>query len=86
MDQGSGARRREISRLPVQDGSGTRWTSGAFVDAGRLTHNPRGRGFKSRPSYQGQRPIPNKESTSFHGFVRDRVPSDDLTRLAGTDD
>jgi hypothetical protein len=50
MDQGSGARRRETPRLPVQDGCWTRWTSGAFVDAGRLTHNPEVAGSNPAPA------------------------------------
>src|SRR5690242_7375677 len=50
MDHGSGARRRETPRLPVQDGCWTRWTSGAFVDVGRLTHNPEVAGSNPAPA------------------------------------
>ena len=60
MDQGSGARRRETPRLPVQDGCWTRWTSGAFVDAGRLTHNPEVAGSNPAPAtnFRRSRPFP----------------------------
>jgi hypothetical protein len=58
MDQGSGARRRETPRLPVQDGCWTRWTSGAFVDAGRLTHNPEVAGSNPAPATNFRRSRP----------------------------
>ena len=50
MDQGSGARRRETPRLPVQSRCWTTWTGWAFVDAGRLTHNPEVAGSNPAPA------------------------------------
>ena len=50
MDRGSGARRRETARLPVQDGCRTTWTSGTVVDDGRLTHNPEVAGSNPAPA------------------------------------
>jgi hypothetical protein len=63
MDRGSGARRRETPRLPVQDGCRTTWTSGAFVDAGRLTHNPEVAGSNPAPatSFRMSRSFPIRE-------------------------
>ena len=79
MDQGSGARRRETPRLPVQDGCRTRWTSGAFVDAGRLTHNPEVAGSNPAPatSFRRSRPFPNEE----RAFC---VPGAVVKRVVGT--
>jgi hypothetical protein len=76
MDQGSGARRRETPRLPVQDGCWTRWTSGAFVDAGRLTHNPEVAGSNPAPatSFRRSRPFPIRERAfCVPGAVAKRV-------------
>jgi hypothetical protein len=40
VDRESGARRRETPRLSAQSRCWTAWTGWAFVDDGRLTHNP----------------------------------------------
>jgi hypothetical protein len=73
MDRGSGARRRETPRLPVQDGSGTRWTSGTVVDDGRLTHNPEVAGSNPAPATKARGPFSNREMAFcmwfVHGFV-----------------
>jgi len=75
MDRGSGARRRETPRLPVQDGCRTRWTSGTVVDAGRLTHNPEVAGSNPAPATKsaGQSPLPIMEEgfcmRPVNGFV-----------------
>jgi hypothetical protein len=63
MDRGSGARRRETPRLPVQDGCRTTWTSGTSVDDGRLTHNPEVAGSNPAPatSFRRSRPFPSRE-------------------------
>jgi hypothetical protein len=63
MDRGSGERRRETSRLPMQDGSGTRWTHGTVVDDSRLTHNPEVAGSNPAPatSFRRSRPFPSRE-------------------------
>jgi hypothetical protein len=47
----------------VQDGSGTRWTHGTVVDAGRLTHNPEVAGSNPAPatSFRRSRPFPSRE-------------------------
>ena len=68
MDQGSGARRRETPRLPVQDGCWTRWTSGAFVDVGRLTHNPEVAGSNPAPAtnFRRSRPFSYQEEGLWH--------------------
>jgi hypothetical protein len=63
MDQGSGARRQETPRLPVQDGCRTTWTSGTVVDDGRLTHNPEVEGSNPSPAtnFRRSRPFPSGE-------------------------
>ncbi len=60
MDRESGARRRETPRLPVQSRYRTPWTRGAFMDDGRLTHNPEVAGSNPAPATKcaGQRPLP----------------------------
>ena len=63
MDRGSGARRQETPRLPIQDGCRTTWTSGTVVDDGRLTHNPEVAGSNPAPatSFRRSRPFPGRE-------------------------
>jgi hypothetical protein len=63
MDRKSGARWRETPRLPVQSRCRTPWTGGAFVDDGRLTHNPEVAGSNPAPatSFRRSRPFPIRE-------------------------
>ena len=63
MDKQSDARRRETPRLPAQSRCWTTWTGGAFVDAGRLTHNPEVAGSNPAPatSFRSSGPFPSKE-------------------------
>ena len=63
VDRGSGARRGETRRLPVQSRCWTIWTGWAFVDAGRLTHNPEVAGSNPAPatSFRRSRPFPSRE-------------------------
>jgi len=62
VDSESGVRRRETPRLPGQSGCWTSWTGGAFVDAGRLTHNPEVAGSKPAPATNFRRsgPFPSE--------------------------
>jgi hypothetical protein len=63
VDRGSGARRGETRRLPVQSRCWTTWTRRAFVDAGRLTHNPEVAGSNPAPatSFRRSGPFPGRE-------------------------
>jgi hypothetical protein len=63
MDRGSGARRPETPRLPVQDGCRTTWTAGTTMDDGRLTHNPEVAGSNPAPAtnFRRSRPFPSEE-------------------------
>jgi hypothetical protein len=63
MDRKSGARWRETPRLPVQSRCRTPWTGGAFVDDGRLTHNPEVAGSNPAPAtnFRRSRPFPSRE-------------------------
>jgi hypothetical protein len=74
MDQGSGARRQETPRLPVQDSCRTTWTSGTIVDDGRLTHNPEVEGSNPAPATKARGPFSNRERAScmwfLHGMAR----------------
>jgi hypothetical protein len=68
VDGESGARRRETPRLPAQSGCWTTWTSWAFMDAGRLTHNPEVAGSNPAPatSFRRSRPFSYQEEGLWH--------------------
>jgi len=60
-----------------------RWVSsrtmrGDRLDGSRLTHNPRGRRFKSCPAIKVEGPIPNRESTLNLYLCTGRCP---VTRI-----
>jgi hypothetical protein len=81
MHRGSGARRRETPRLPVQGGCRTTWTSGTSVDDGRLTHNPEVAGSNPAPatSFRRSRPFPSEERAfCASGAVARRVAATGL--------
>ena len=63
VDRESGARRRETPRLPAQSGCWTTGTGWAFVDAGRLTHNPEVGGSNPPPAtnFRRSRRFPSRE-------------------------
>jgi hypothetical protein len=72
----SGPRRRETPRLPAQSRRWTSWTGWAFVDAGRLTHNPEVAGSNPAPatSFRRSRPFPTrKRAFCVPGAVAKRV-------------
>ena len=81
VDRGSGARRGETRRLPVQSRCWTIWTGWAFVDAGRLTHNPEVAGSNPAPatSFRRSRPFPSRERVfCVSGAVARRVAATGL--------
>ena len=77
MDRESGARRRQTPRFRTQSGCWTTRTGWAFVDVGRLTHNPEVAGSNPAPATKlaGQRPLPMMEEAfclcRVHGIVHE---------------